>query len=228
MVFQTLFLELGVSELKRSWVCSNCGNGVVSIIENPTCVTCMMPMLNSGYRVPSDLEEAENAITSLEADCAGLAAKCETIRAIYGKRIKQLRALCREYQGKAKTKEDIGVLNAAWILYANRGTSHELQNYLIPKLWNALEAYKIANGSPIFPPPEPEPRMKLQAQASHSLRASDLIITDESGKHVVEAEFLTEAEAEEIAYRINFFEASPASPAESSVAGTIPSPNSKA
>lgn len=55
-------------------------------------------------------------------------------------------------------------------------------------------------------PPGPARPMKLQAQAAHARKWSDVIIVGPKGANIVEAGYLSEAEAEEIAYRINSFE----------------------
>ncbi len=101
-------------EAMKVWVCRNCGRGMESV-KQPVCGVCLETMLNSGYRVQSELERAENAIASLEADCAGLAAKCETIRRMYARRVKQLSRFCREYKAKAEARP---TPPAPWMDYA--------------------------------------------------------------------------------------------------------------
>lgn len=90
----------------KVYVCGSCGRGIESD-KTPICGVCLEPMLNSGYRVQPDLEKAENAIHYLEAELAGMAAKCETIRRIYANRVKQLGAACKRYKEQAGKNEKL-------------------------------------------------------------------------------------------------------------------------
>lgn len=108
----------------KAWVCRNCGEGVVSA-EPVMCGKCHEAMLNSGYRVPSELERAQDLIIAMEAECAGLAAKCETIRRIYARRVKQLGRACREYKAKAESNHPAPWMDFANVTHAVRSAYHE-------------------------------------------------------------------------------------------------------